>query len=188
MQVGYVRVSTHEQNLNLQIDDLKKAGCEKIFQDKVSGVASARPGIKEAVSFLREGDTLVVWRLDRLGRSLKHLIELVGQFEEQKIGFKSLKESIDTTNASGKLFFHIFAALAEFERDLISERTMAGLAAARARGKSGGRPSKHDEKDKKMIVELYNSRKHSIKEICDTFGISKTTLYNYLRTLNAEAE
>ncbi|WDP90470.1 MAG: recombinase family protein [Desulfobacter sp.] len=181
MQIGYARVSTHEQNLDLQIDELKKAGCEKIFQDKVSGVAAARPGIKEAVSFLREGDTLVVWRLDRLGRSLKNLIELVGRFQEKQIGFKSLKESIDTTNSSGKLIFHLFAALAEFERDLISERTKAGLAAARARGKNGGRPSKHSEKDKKMIVELYNSRKHSIKEICETFGISKTTMYNYLR-------
>ncbi len=188
MQVGYARVSTHEQNLDLQRDALQKAGCEKIFQDTVSGIASARPGIKDAISFLREGDTLIVWRLDRLGRSLKHLIKLVAMLEEKQISFVSLKETINTTNPSGKLIFHIFGALAEFERDLISERTKAGLAAARARGKKGGRPSKHNETDRKMIVDLYNGRKHSVKGICETFKISKPTLYNYLKEFNAKTE
>ena len=181
MLIGYARVSTHEQNLILQIDALKKNGCKKIFEDKVSGVAAARPGIDEAVSFLRKGDTLVVWRLDRLGRSLKHLIELVGDLEKKGIGFKSLQESIDTTNSGGRLIFHIFGALAEFERNLIQERTKAGLAAARARGKKGGRPKSLDKKQRAMAIQLYNDREHSIKDICDLMKISKTTFYAYLK-------
>ena len=140
MLIGYARVSTHEQNLDLQKDTLKQAGCEKIFVDKVSVAKAARPGVDQAREILREGDVLAVWRLDRLGRSLKHLIELVGEFEERKIGFKSLQESIDTSTSGGKLIFRVLAALAEFEHDLIQERTRAGLAAARARGRKGGRP------------------------------------------------
>ncbi len=130
MRIGYARVSTHEQNLDLQKDALEKAGCKKIFVDKVSGVAADRPGIEETLSHLREGDTLVVWRLDRLGRSLKNLIQLISRLEEMKVGFQSLHESMDTTSSGGKLVFHIFGALAEFERNLIRERTQAGLAAA----------------------------------------------------------
>ena len=181
MLIGYARVSTHEQNLDLQTDALKKIGCENIFEDKVTGIAAARPGIDEALSYLRKGDTLVVWRLDRLGRSLKHLIELVNTLEEKGIGFKSLQESIDTTNSGGKLIFHIFGALAEFERNLIQERTKAGLAAARARGKKGGRPKALDKNKRAMVVKLYNGREHSVKDICELMKISKTTLYAYLK-------
>jgi len=180
MLVGYARVSTQEQNLDLQKDTLGKARCEKIFVDHVSGVASDRPGIDNAMKFLREGDTLVVWRLDRLGRSLKHLIELIGHLEERKIGFRSLQETIDTTSSGGKLIFHIFGALAEFERNLIRERTKAGLTAARARGRKGGRPKALDSQKREVAVRLYKERKHSVKEVCRIMGISKPTLYSYL--------
>jgi len=185
MLVGYARVSTHEQNIDLQEDALKKAGCEKIYTDKVSSVAAARPGIDEALSYLREGDTLIVWRLDRLGRSLKHLIEMVGTLQDKKIGFQSIQESIDTTHSGGKLIFHMFGALAEFERQLITERTRAGLAAARARGKKGGRPKALNEQEREIAVRLYSERKNSIKEICQILKISKPTLYNYLHQANA---
>lgn len=181
MLVGYARVSKHEQNLDLQKDALAKAGCEKIFVDKVSGVAAARPGIDEAIAYLRPGDTLVVWRLDRLGRSLKDLIKLVGDLEEKKINFLSLQESIDTTNSGGKLVFHIFGALAEFERNLIKERTSAGLAAARARGRKGGRPKSLNKNEREVAIRLYNERKNTVKEICHIMKISKTTLYSYLK-------
>lgn len=180
MKVGYARVSTHEQNLSLQIDELKKIGCTKIFTDKISGAKSERPGLQKALDFMRAGDSLVVWRLDRLGRSLKHLIEIITRFEERKIGFSSLQESIDTTTSGGKLIFHIFGALAEFERNLIRERTKAGLAAARARGRNGGRPRVLDEKKIQLAKNLYESRKHPVIEICETLSISKSTFYNYL--------
>jgi DNA invertase Pin-like site-specific DNA recombinase len=140
MLIGYARVSTEDQNLDLQRDALKQAGCEQIYTDRVSGTKAERKGLTEALSHLRSGDTLVVWRLDRLGRSLRHLIDTVTDLQEREIGFKSLQESIDTTTSGGKLVFHIFGALAEFEREIIRERTKAGLTAARARGKSGGRP------------------------------------------------
>lgn len=181
MKVGYARVSTHEQNLSLQIDELKKSGCTEIFTDKISGAKSDRPGLQKALDFLREGDSLVVWRLDRLGRSLKHLIEVISLFEERKIGFSSLQESIDTTTSGGKLIFHIFGALAEFERNLIRERTNAGLAAARARGRNGGRPRALNGKKIQLAKNLYESRKHQVSEICETLSISKSTLYNYLK-------
>ncbi len=180
MLIGYARVSTHEQNLDLQKDALKQAGCEKIYSDKISGSATDRPQLQRAFEHLREGDTLVVWRLDRLGRSLRHLIELVGQLQEREVGFKSLQESMDTSSSSGKLIFHVFGALAEFERNLIGERTLAGLAAARARGRKGGRPKKLDEKKRKHAIELYNERKHSVSEICEIVGVSKPTLYKYI--------
>ena len=137
--VGYARVSTPEQSLHLQTDALKKAGCEKIFTDVASGAKSARPGLKDALDYVRKGDRLVVWKLDRLGRSLPDLIQRVQQLEDKEIGFKSLQEQIDTTTSSGKLTFHLFSALAEFERDIIRERTQAGLKAARSRGRVGGR-------------------------------------------------
>lgn len=181
MLVGYARVSTNEQNLDLQQDALKKSGCKKIFIDKVSSMAAARPGIDEALSYLREGDALVVWRLDRLGRSLKHLIEMVGNLDEKKIGFHSIQESIDTTNSGGKLIFHMFGALAEFERHLIQERTKAGLEAARARGRKGGRPKALNKKEREMAVRLYNEKNNTIKEICQLLKISKPTLYSYLK-------
>src|SRR5947209_797764 len=140
MLIGYARVSTQDQTLNLQLDALNKAGCNRIFTDTISGSIQERKGLEEALSFVRPGDSLVVWRLDRLGRSLKHLIETIGQLNRKGIGFRSITESIDTTTSSGKLVFHVFGALAEFERDLIRERTKAGLAAARMRGRLGGRP------------------------------------------------
>ena len=181
MRVGYARVSTHEQHLDLQIDALKKADCEKIFIDKVSGLVANRPGLDDAMEFLRPGDTLVVWRLDRLGRSLKHLIDIVGQLEEREIGFRSLQESLDTTTSGGVLVFHMFAALAEFERHLIRERTHAGLTAARARGRKGGRPKALNEQAREVAIKLYQEREHSVKEICHILNISKPTLYSYVR-------
>lgn len=180
MFVGYARVSTVDQNVAPQIDELKKAGCEKIFHDKISGAKSDRPGLQEALDFLREGDSLVVWRLDRLGRSLKHLLETVSLLEGRGIGFRSLQESIDTTTSGGRLIFHIFGALAEFERNLIRERTLAGLRAARARGRKGGRPRALDMNKIELAYRLYDEKKHPIKEICQMLGISKPTLYGYL--------
>src|SRR5919106_2295855 len=140
MLIGYARVSTQDQTLNLQKDALKKIGCSKIFTDTASGTKEERKGLEDALNYVREGDTLVVWRLDRLGRSLKHLIETITELNNRKIGFKSIQENIDTTTSGGKLVFHIFGALAEFEREIIRERTKAGLTAARSRGKVGGRP------------------------------------------------
>src|SRR6266571_780691 len=179
--VGYARVSTTEQTLNLQLDALKKAGCSKIFTDTISGSTTERKGLDEALAYVREGDTLVVWRLDRLGRSLKHLIEVVTDLEKRGIGFKSLTESIDTTTSGGKLIFHIFGALAEFERNLIRERTQAGLVAARARGKRGGRPALLNAKKQKVLQTLYADKQHRIADILSALKISKSTLYRYLK-------
>lgn len=181
MLIGYARVSTLEQNPELQQDALKAAGCKKVFTDKITGTARARPELDKLKEQLREGDTLVVWRLDRLGRSLKDLIEWIAHLEGRGIGFKSLQESIDTTTPTGKLIFHIFGALAEFERNLIRERTNAGLAAARARGRKGGRSKALDAKQRKRIVELYNRKDVSVKELCTMFSISKPTLYSYVK-------
>ena len=142
MRIGYARVSTQDQNSDLQLDALKQAGCEQVFNEKKTGRTLQRPELEACLRTLRKGDTLVVWRLDRLGRSLKDLVETVNALEERGIGFKSLTESIDTTSAGGRLVFHLFSALAEFERNLISDRTKAGLAAARARGRKGGRKPK----------------------------------------------
>jgi len=180
MKVGYARVSTDDQNLSLQIDALEKASCQKICRDQISGVKTERPGLQEALAYLRSGDTLVVWRLDRLGRSMKHLIDTVTLLEERGIGLQSLQESIDTTTSGGRLVFHIFGALAEFERNLIRERTQAGLQAARARGRKGGRRSKLDAKRVDLLYQLYDERKHSIQELCAIMGIAKSTLYDYL--------
>src|SRR5438552_825116 len=140
MQIGYARVSTEDQSLALQQDALTEAGCEQIFSDVASGSTTERPGLTEALNFVRSDDTLVVWRMDRLGRSLQHLIQTIHELQDRQISFRSLTENIDTTTSGGKLIFHIFGALAEFERDLIRERTVAGLAAARARGRVGGHP------------------------------------------------
>ena len=180
MLIGYARVSTQEQNLDLQRDALERANCERIYSDQVSGSTERRQELETALDMLREGDTLVVWRLDRLGRSLKHLIELIGELEERGVGFKSLQESIDTASPSGRLVFHVFGALAEFERNLIRERTRAGLDAARARGRKGGRPSKLDAKRQALAVKLYQEKQHSIDEVCSMFGISRPTLYAYI--------
>ena len=180
MLVGYARVSTDDQTLGLQLDELSLAGCEKIFEDRVSGAKAARPGLEGALEFVRKGDSIVVWWLDRLSRSLKDLISMVALLEERGVGLRSLHEAIDTSSSSGKLIFHIFGALAEFERNLIRERTQAGLKAARARGRLGGRPKALSEEKQALAVRLYHEREHSIDEICKMMGISKPTLYKYI--------
>lgn len=183
MNIGYARVSTHEQTLNLQRDALEKSGCAKVFSDTISGAVMIRPGLDKALGFAREGDTLVVWRLDRLGRSLKHLIETVTVLEQRGIGFRSLTEHIDTTTSAGKLIFHVFGALAEFERALIRERTQAGLLAARARGHLGGRPRSEafNNAGKVAIAQsLYGDRRHSIADLCTMLHVSRSTLYRYV--------
>jgi DNA invertase Pin-like site-specific DNA recombinase len=181
MFIGYARVSTHEQTLNLQKDALEKAGCNKIFTDTASGAKTERIGLDEALHYVRRGDTLVVWRLDRLGRSLPHLIATMTSLEERGIGFKSLTENIDTTTSGGKLIFHIFGALAEFERNLIRERTQAGLTSARARGKKGGRPTVVTVQKRSIAKELYDTG-HPIMDICRTLKISRASLYRALKT------
>jgi DNA invertase Pin-like site-specific DNA recombinase len=182
MLVGYARVSTDDQDLSLQLDALQAAGCTKIYRDTISGAKVERPGLAAALDHVRAGDTLVVWRLDRLGRSLWQLIALMTQLDGQRIGFQSLTEQIDTTTSGGKLIFHIFGALAEFERNLIRERTMAGLAAARARGRQGARPKALGGKKAQMAQQLYEDKRNTIHEICKTLGISRATLYRYLVT------
>jgi DNA invertase Pin-like site-specific DNA recombinase len=181
MKIGYARVSTIDQNLDLQIDCLKKAGCQKIITDKISGSLQNRVGLEELLNIIRKDDEVIVWRLDRLGRSLKHLIELITIFNKKEIFFTSITESINTKSSSGKLIFHIFASLSEFERNLISERTKSGLQAARSRGKLGGRPKKVPKEKRQLAKELYNNKKYSLAEICNIIGISKPTLYKYIR-------
>lgn len=180
MLIGYARVSTQDQNLDLQEDALQKAGCEKFFKDTASGGKWDRKGLMEVLEFARKGDTVVVWKLDRLGRSIKHLIETVNLLQERGIGFKSLQEHIDTTTSGGKLTFHIFSALAEFERAIIRERTQAGLSAARARGRRGGRPQAMDARKITMAKALYEDKTNTINAICSTLKVSRATLYKYL--------
>ena len=182
MLIGYARVSTQDQTLNLQLDALKQAGCSKLFTDTISGATTERPGLDAALSYVRSGDTLVVWRLDRLGRSLRHLIDTISGLQSRGVGFKSVQENIDTTTSGGKLIFHIFGALAEFERDIIRERTNAGLQAARARGRKGGRPKALTGKKVAMAQELYNNKQNAIADICKTLGISRATLYRSVKT------
>ena len=181
MKIGYARVSTSDQNMYLQIDALLHVNCDRIFHDVGSGTNCDRSGLEQALSYARQGDTLVVWKLDRLGRSLKHLVELVNTFSEKKISFLSLQENIDTKTSNGRLFFNIFASLAEFERDIIKERTMAGLKVARARGRLGGRPKKMDDKMVKMAKALMEDNSVSVSEACEKLGIGKTTLYKCLK-------
>lgn len=190
MLVGYARVSTQDQNLELQNDALTKAGCERIFTEVIGGVRPERTGLQEALNILRSGDTLVVWRLDRLGRSLKHLIDIVNQLRERNVGLRSLQESIDTTTSGGKLIFHMFGALAEFERDVIRERTQAGLRAARVRGRQGGRPRVLDGAKLAMVRAMYEARRHLPDDICKAMGISRSTLYRSVSktTVNPEGE
>jgi DNA invertase Pin-like site-specific DNA recombinase len=181
MLIGYARVSTEDQTLALQLDALHAAGCKRIFEDKASGSQQERAGLTRAIDQVREGDILVVWRLDRLGRSLTQLIDLVTQLNDHKVGFRSLTEQIDTTTPSGKLVFHIFGALAEFERNLIRERTYAGLAAARARGRFGGRPRLALTGGKVQLAsKLFADKTNTISDICRTLGISRSTLYRYV--------
>ena len=181
MKIGYARVSTLDQNPDLQKDALEKAGCEKVIVDQISGTVAKRPGLEKVKEFLREGDTLVVWRLDRLGRSLRDLIEWVRYLDEQGVGLQSLHEAIDTSTPTGKLTFHLFGALAEFERNLIQERTQAGLAAARARGRRGGRRKTLNAEKRSLTVDLYQEKKMPVGKICELMGISKPTLYSYVR-------
>lgn len=181
MFIGYARVSTGDQTLALQEDALCRAGCEKIFKDIISGSATDRPGLTEVLEYVREGDVLVVWRLDRLGRSLAHLIEVVRKLQDRGVGFRSLQEAMDTTTAGGQLIFHIFGALAEFERALIRERTNAGLASARARGRVGGRPRRLTPEQVHMARQLMTAGESSVAEIAEALHVSRATLYRALQ-------
>ncbi|MFH0823701.1 MAG: recombinase family protein [Pseudomonadota bacterium] len=179
---GYARVSTNDQDLSLQLNDLKAVGCDTIFTDKASGTKSERPGLDECLKTLRPGDTLIVWRLDRLGRSMQHLVAVVTELKSNGIGFRSLRDgAIDTTTASGELIFNIFAALAQFEAELIRERTRAGLSAARARGRNGGRKPVSEETPKvRMAKKMHEDLTLSPMEICVSLKISRATYYRYL--------
>jgi DNA invertase Pin-like site-specific DNA recombinase len=181
MLIGYARVSTLDQTLALQQDALTAAGCEQLYTDTASGALTDRPGLAQALSHVRGGDTLVVWRLDRLGRSLPQLIETISQLQQRGIGFRSLQEQIDTTTSGGKLVFHVFGALAEFERDLIRERTHAGLTAARKRGRLFGRPRVLTPKQVIQLRTLAEDERTTVTEICETLGISRATFYRYIK-------
>lgn len=180
MLIGYARVSTIDQNLDLQLDALKNVGCEKLFEDKINGSKLNRPGLSKALEDLRRGDTLVVWKLDRLGRSLRNLIELINELHEKDVMFRSIQDGIDTSNSIGQFFFHITGAFAELERNLIKERTKAGLNAARARGRKGGRKPSLNNKQIQMMLEIYNAQSTPIVEICEQFKISRKTFYRYI--------
>jgi DNA invertase Pin-like site-specific DNA recombinase len=181
MLIGYARVSTTDQTLALQQDALQQAGCSKIFTDTASGALAERKGLADTLSYVRPGDTLVVWKLDRLGRSLKDLIARITELQNRQIGFKSLTEQIDTTTSGGKLIFHIFGSLAEFERDIIRERTQAGLIAARARGKRGGRRPTLKPREIAIVRKLYEDKQTPIEDICRMFKISRMTLWRYVK-------
>ena len=185
MKIGYARVSTGLQNLNLQEDRLNQYGCEKIFSDHISGAKSKRPGLDKAIEFARSGDTIVVWRLDRLGRNMADLITLVNELNERGVSFHSLEENItmDKSSSTGQLLFHLFAAFAEFERNLILERSSAGRIAARARGRYGGRPEKLNKQDLTLLKTLYDNGT-PIKTIAEQWKVSRTTIYRYLNKLN----
>ena len=186
-KVGYVRVSTLEQNESLQRDALLHDGCSRLFVDRASGKLEHRPGLDQMLNHLRSGDTLVVWRLDRLGRSLRHLIDLIAELEHRGVAFKSLNESIDTTTPTGRLTFHVFASIAQFEKDLIRERTMAGLAAARARGRKGGRPTVWTDEKLRTAFELYDARKTDVAGIARILGLSRASVYRALADRDASA-
>jgi len=185
LKIGYARVSTGLQNLNLQEDRLNQYGCEKIFSDHISGSKSKRPGLDRAIEFARSGDTIVVWRLDRLGRNMEDLITLVNELNNRGVSFHSLEENItmDKSSSTGQLLFHLFAAFAEFERNLILERSSAGRIAARARGRYGGRPEKLNKQDLKLLKTLYDNGT-PIKTIAEQWKVSRTTIYRYLNKLN----
>ena len=189
MKIGYARVSTKDQNLDMQLEALREAGCEKVYQEKASGSRADRPELSKLLANLRQGDVLVIWKLDRLGRTLKHLVALVEELLQKGVGLHSLNDPVDTTSAHGRLTFNIFASLAEFEREVIRERTMAGLSAARARGRVGGRPkglSAEAERTSYAAAALYKDKELSVQEICDKLDISKATLYRYLRHRGVE--
>jgi len=179
--IGYARVSTAEQRLDRQLDALSEAGCERVFEDVSSGAKTERPGLDRMLESLREGDVVVITKLSRLGRSLKHLVELVERFRAQGIGFRSLTEGFDTTTAGGRLVFSIMGAMAEFERELIVERTRSGLAAARARGRVGGRKPVMTPRTVRMAAALMADRSNTVGEIAEELGVSRRTLYRYVR-------
>ena len=180
MIIGYARVSTQEQNLDAQLDALKNANCEQIFEEKITGKHKDRPELKTCLKALRKGDVLIVWKLDRLARSLKDLVEIITELNDREIGFRSLTEAIDTTSATGRLVFHIFGALAEFEHSLIRERTIAGLDAARARGRKGGRKPSMSGKDIKKAKAMLNDPQITKTEVAKHFGVSRVTLNSSL--------
>ena len=182
MHIGYARVSTDDQKLDLQMDALSKNGCDQIYQDVASGAKFHREGLDKALSFMRQGDTLVVWKLDRLGRSLKNLIDVVNDLNKRGVFFKSVRENIDTSSSGGKLTFHLFGALAEFERDIIRERTMAGLLAARARGRIGGRPKAMNDTQVNLARQMMSNADASAQFVSDALGVSRATLYRYLKS------
>lgn len=190
-KIGYARVSTQDQDLSLQLDALKRADCEQIYEEKVSGKNIERPELANCIKALREGDTLVVWRMDRLGRSLKDLVEIITNLEAKGIHFVSLTEKIETGTATGKLMFHVFASMAEFERNLISERTLAGLAAARARGRVGGRKPSLTEKDIEHARLLLRNPNITVTEVAARFGVTRQTIYRQVgvvRVLSSTGE
>lgn len=180
MLIGYARVSTNDQDLALQVDALNAAGCEKIFTDKASGAKAARPGLAEALTYARVGDTLVVWKLDRLGRTVRGLIDLVLQLQAGSIGFRSLTDGIDTSTAGGRFFFHVMAAFAEMERDLIQERTRAGLQAARKAGRIGGRKPAMSDDMKAQATRLLSTGQVTPRDVAKTLGVSLSTLYRHI--------
>ena len=188
MKIGYCRVSTSDQSTEPQEDELKHAGCERIFRDVASGARASRPGLDELLAHARKGDLIVVVRLDRLGRNLRDLLETVRTLERGGRGFKSLAENIDSTTAGGKLIFHIFASLAEFERALIRERTLAGLAAARARGRVGGRPKNTDTRKQAMAMSLLADPANSVTDVCRLLKVSRSTAYRLARAGAAAAK
>lgn len=184
--IGYARVSTGNQKLDVQLKALKNQGCIRIFKDIASGKNRDRTELKKAFEYLRPGDVLVVWKLDRLGRSLKDLISIINELEQRKIGFRSINDDIDTTTSAGKFFFHIIGAFAELERNLISERTKAGLEAARTRGKLGGRPKSIPNSKFVLAKKLYDEKEKTVQEICDDLGFSRARFYQYLKSINNE--
>jgi DNA invertase Pin-like site-specific DNA recombinase len=188
VRVGCIRTGKKDQNPQLQRRDLLAAGCEKVFEEQISSRKAQRPQLRAALGYVREGDALVVWKLDRFGRSLQELIELVGDLKERGVEFVSLRESIDTTTPGGKLVFHVFGAVAEFERDLVLERTVAGPEAARARGRRGGRPRALDDSKAKLARRLNAEGEHSVEEICSMLGVGRSTLYGCLAEDDADGK
>ncbi|MDX7643862.1 recombinase family protein [Aeromonas caviae] len=187
--IGYARVSTADQSLDMQIDSLKKAGCHQVFTDVASAVKSVRPGLEKALAYLREGDTLVVWKIDRLGRSLAHLVQTVDQLRERGVAFRSLTDAgLDTTTRNGKLLFNLFATLAEFERDLIRERTKAGLATAAAKGRRGGRRPVITSAKLERALRLIKDKNLTVREAAAVIGVGKTALYEALKATGSEIE
>ena len=185
--IGYARISTFSQTLDLQLDALNEAGAEKVFHEQISGAKEVRPEFNRCMDYLREGDTLIVWKLDRLARTVKELLSIMNKLSDKGVEFISLKEQIDTKTPMGKFAFHIYASMIEFERDVARERTCAGLNAARARGRVGGRPSKLKDKDELALVEMYNSKKFSLKYIAGMFNITVPTIYRVLGKHNKTA-